>query len=171
MINIPQKALADLEFDTILEYVENHCVSSLGKERIRNLKPFSEKSVLFQQLEMVNEYSSSIESDNKIPSHFFDDLSKEMKLLSIENSFLEPKSFLKICNCFDTTISLILFFRKFKLYFKELYKDSDKIYICKTVPNIILSKITKFGRCFLASSIPSFPFEASKVLKPSLVKL
>ena len=70
MINIPQKALADLEFDTILEYVENHCVSSLGKERIRNLKPFSEKSVLFQQLEMVNEYSSSIESDNKIPSHF-----------------------------------------------------------------------------------------------------
>lgn len=95
---ISQKTLDDLEFGTVLESIEQYCISDLGKKLVQQLKPISNKPDLLVELAQIKEYNSSILSENRIPNHSFDDISKEINLLKIENSRLDAKSFLKIAN-------------------------------------------------------------------------
>ena len=122
---ISKKTVDDLEFNTILKSVEEHCISDLGKEMVRKIIPISNKPDLFIELNQVNEYNSSILSETKIPNHYFEDLSKEIHLLKIENSRLEAASFLKIATNSETINGLLLFFKKFADYFPTLYLKSS----------------------------------------------
>ena len=113
MSNISEKTLNDLEFNTILQSVQELCISELGKEAARKIKPIKNKEKLQQELLQVNEYLSSFINDNRIPNHYFDDTLKEIHLLKIENSYLEPAAFLKIANNSSTVNELLKFFKKF----------------------------------------------------------
>ena len=95
---ISQKTLDDLEFNSILNSVEEHCISDLGKKLTQEIKPISNKPDLFIELAQVKEYNSSLISENRIPNHYFEDLTKEIHLLKIDNSRLDAASLLKIAN-------------------------------------------------------------------------
>ena len=92
MINISQKILDDLEFDVVKLQVEAYCITSLGKSKINKLKPLSNKNDITEALILVNEFLSSFENENRIPNHGFEDITDELKLLCIENNFLETES-------------------------------------------------------------------------------
>ena len=44
MSNISEKTLNDLEFNTILQSVQELCISELGKEAARKIKPIKNKT-------------------------------------------------------------------------------------------------------------------------------
>ena len=94
--NISEKTLQDLEFTTILTQISEFCISSLGKEKVSEIKPIVGKQKLLRELYLVDEYLSSFVSDNRIPNHGFDNILESIKRLAIENSFLETDAFLKI---------------------------------------------------------------------------
>lgn len=125
--SISTKTLQDLEFSTVLKHVTEYCISSLGKEKVLNIEPINNKKDLFKELELVNEYISSFESENRVPNHNFDDISVSIKRLAIENSFLETNAFLKIATTSLTVNELIKFFKKFKTQFPTFYELSQKI--------------------------------------------
>jgi len=50
MINIHQKALQDLEFQTVLQQVSDHCVTALGKAKALKNK----RAVSCHRTELVN---------------------------------------------------------------------------------------------------------------------
>ena len=142
---ISKKTLADLEFDTILETVQEFCVSDLGKDLVKEIKPINNKPDLLVELAMVKEYNASFISENRIPNHSFDDISKEIHLLKIENSTLTAPAFLKFSNNSVTVNELILFFRKFKEYFPSLHFKTDDIEYTKTAILAIEKIITPYG--------------------------
>ena len=145
MSNISEKTLNDLEFNTILQSVQELCISELGKEAARKIKPIKNKEKLQQELLQVNEYLSSFINDNRIPNHYFDDTLKEIHLLKIENSYLEPAAFLKIANNASTILELQKFFKKFKEYYPVLFLKSEEIEYEKFIVENIQKYISPFA--------------------------
>ena len=145
MSRISEKTLIDLEFFTVLQSVSEFCISDLGKKATLEIRPFRTKDQLLPELFQVNEYSSSFVNDNRIPNHYFDDIQKEIHLLNIENSYLEPASFLKILNNTNTVFELLKFFKKFKDIYPYLYNSSEEIEYQKFITEQINKIITPFG--------------------------
>ena len=125
--SISEKTLQDLEFSTVLQHVSKHCITGLGKESVREIKPIQSRKKLFIELHMVNEYLSSFESENRVPNHGFDTITESIRRLAIENSFIETAAFLKIAATSLTVNELIKFFKKFQLQFPTFYTRSQKI--------------------------------------------
>ena len=63
---------------------------------------------------------SSFINNNRIPNHGFDTISKELKLLQIENTYLETSSLQKIVAISLTSNDLLKFFEKFDEYYPNL---------------------------------------------------
>ena len=145
MINISQKILDDLEFDVVKLQVEAYCITSLGKSKINKLKPLSNKNDITEALILVNEFLSSFENENRIPNHGFEDITDELKLLCIENNFLETEQFRKIASLSIASNILLKFFQKFKEYYPTIFKISNKIEKTNLISNEINSIIDKYG--------------------------
>ena len=126
-IHISEKALQDLEFTTVIQQVASFSISELGKKQVLETLPFSNKKKLLRELEFTNEYLSSFESDNRIPNHGFDNIYEEIKRLTIEDSYLETESFLKIAANSETVKQLKKYFKKFNTYFPQLSILAEKI--------------------------------------------
>ena len=137
MKSISNKTLQDLEFNTILEQISDLCTTDLGKDYALRIQPFTNKDFLLAELKQTSEYVSSFSNQNAIPSHYFDPISHELKMLRIEDSFLEASGFKKIASLVNTTNEMILFLKKFQEYYNALYQSTTI-----TEPNkIILQKI------------------------------
>lgn len=145
MSNISEKTLIDLEFFTILKSVSELCISDLGKNSSLEIRPFRSVQTLIPELNQVNEYFSSFVNDNRIPNHYFDDIQKEIHLLNIENSYLEPASFLKILNNSNTVFELLKFLKKFKVIYPTLFLFSEEIEYEKIITDRINAIITPFA--------------------------
>lgn len=114
MINIHKKTLQDLEFDIVLEQISTLCSTSLGKLAILKTLPFNDEESTLYALNLVNEYISSFDNDNSIPNHNFNEITEDLKLLRIENTFLEIESFRRIASLSITANELILFLKNLK---------------------------------------------------------
>ena len=125
--NISEKTLQDLEFSTVLQHIATHCISGLGKERIKETSPINYRKGLFGELNLVNEYLSSFLSENRVPNHGFDNISAAIKRLAIENSFIETADFLKVATTSLTVNEHIKFFKKFKIQFPVFFDLTQKI--------------------------------------------
>ncbi|WP_438976826.1 endonuclease MutS2 [Polaribacter sp.] len=142
--NISEKTLQDLEFTTVLTQISEFCISSLGKEKVSEIKPIVGKQKLLRELYLVDEYLSSFVSDNRIPNHGFDNISESIKRLAIENSFLETDAFLKIATTSNTVNEQIKFFKKFEVQFPTFYQLTQNI-IFTTYINDEIKKIIEIS--------------------------
>ena len=144
-MKIPEKALSDLEFTTVLEQLSQLAVTALGKEACTNMLPVENKEELILQLNSVSEFTSSFDNENRIPNHGFDDLSVEINLLKIENSVLEIEGFRRIASTSETINTLLKFFKKFKEYYPKIHSQGSEIEITKELINSINNVIDRFG--------------------------
>jgi DNA mismatch repair protein MutS2 len=151
-LNIPNKTTVDLEFQTLLEQISSFAVTPLGKEEILSISPINEKDEIEYQLNLVSEYTSSFDNENKIPNHYFDEFLKEIKLLKIENSTIEVEGFRKISNTNYTVNKLIKFFKKFKRYYPVLYSMSNHIEFDEKPKKKISSVIDNYGNILNSAS-------------------
>ena len=143
--NITDKTLIDLEFSTVLETIEEYCISDLGRQMVQHIRPINRSLELKSELYQVNEYLSSFENENRIPNHYFEEISKEISLLGIEDSFLEGTAFIKIASMSENVNDLLLFFKKFKEYYPTLFAQSEDIEFNKLLSGQIKSLISPFG--------------------------
>ncbi|UOY06660.1 DNA mismatch repair protein MutS [Muricauda sp. SCSIO 64092] len=142
---IHSKTLQDLEFPAVLEQLAARCTTELGKESAMELEPLTHQETLMQQLGQTSEYLASFSNENRIPNHGFDAITKELKLLQIENTVLEVSGFRRIAHL-CTTISLHKkFFKEFKEYYPLLFAFTEGIQENTFIPNEIGAVIDKFG--------------------------
>jgi len=142
---IPIKTLEDLEFDIVVENILSYCVTSHGKEKVQSLKPSLEFDQINFSLDLVSEYLSSLENDNNFPNHFFESISKEIKIIQILNSQLDIDSFRKIKTVVELTILHIKFLKKFKTYYVNIFELTKDLDIVKEIVVEINSIIDKYG--------------------------
>ncbi len=137
--------MTDLEFSTILDTIETFCISDLGREAVRKIRPLNRILELKTELNQVNEYLASFSNENRIPNHYFEEITKEIYLLGIEDSFLEGTAFIKIASISDRVNELLKFFKKFKTYYPTLFQQSENIEINKQINSSIKELISPFG--------------------------
>ncbi len=142
---ITQKTLTDLEFFTIIDRIGSYCLTDLGRSSVKKIRPITAKLELLKELNRVNEYLASFENENKIPNHHFEEISEEVHLLGIENSFLEIESFLRIASLNDTTEIQTKFFKKFKDYYPNLNSLLAELTIEKDLSKQIRKVINQHG--------------------------
>ncbi|MDO4881222.1 MAG: DNA mismatch repair protein MutS [Capnocytophaga sp.] len=140
-----QKTIEDLEFNTLLTYLSQLAITELGKEKILHLKPFTDSDKILLYLSQTNEYLSSIQNQNYIPAHNFDEITNEIRFLAIENSILEINSFRKIKNISEIVHSHSIFFQKFKDYYPNLSLLAQNIPLEEQISTSINKIIDKFG--------------------------
>ncbi|WP_178985300.1 endonuclease MutS2 [Winogradskyella helgolandensis] len=145
MINIHEKTLKDLEFSTVLNQVSTHAITALGKQAILNILPFTEEEQLMRELIYVNEYLASFENDNRIPNHGFETIAKELKLLKIENTYLEVSSLQKLVSMSLTVNSILKFLKKFEEYYPQLQQFSNHIEINTGIIEQVDAVVDRFG--------------------------
>ncbi len=145
MISITEKTLKDLEFHTILQTISDRCNTEIGMEKALQIQPFKDKEILFSELAYTNEYIASFSNNNALPNHGFETVTADLKLLAIEDSFLELVAIKKILDLSKSTNEYLKFLKKFSDYYPELYKKSTQIeftpYITKSIEEIV----NKFG--------------------------
>ena len=142
---IPKKTLEDLEFNLVVEAISKYCVTSLGKELLNDLDPQYEFKNIDFSLNLVSEYLSSLDNDNNFPNHGFESISKDLKIIEIENSQLDIESFRKIKVVVELTISHIKFLKKSKEYYKNIFLLIEFLEVEKNIITEINSVIDKFG--------------------------
>ena len=142
---IHSKTLQDLEFPTVLEQLSMRCNTELGKEGALQLEPLTDRDALLKELGQTSEYLASFTNENRIPNHGFDAITKELKLLQIENTVLEVSGFRRIAHLCSTLSLHKKFFKKFKEYYPLLFQTVDSIQENTNIPTEIESVIDKFG--------------------------
>ena len=145
MSKIHSKTLQDLAFPTVLQQIADFCLSEAAKEKTLNTIPFSTIEEAETALLQTQEYRHSLAGDNAIPAHGFDQIFKELHLLSIENSMLEAASFRKVLTVCETTATLLSFFSKFKDFYIYLYQHSEYIVYQKVISENIKNIFDRFG--------------------------
>jgi len=142
---ITQKTLNDLEFDTIINSIGEHCITGLGRKAVQDIKPISAKLHLLEALHLVNEYVASFENENKIPNHHFEEITEQIHLLGVEDSFLEAPAFKNLATIAATTNNILTFLKKFKEYYPTIYELSSEIEFTNTIIELIKKVINDFG--------------------------
>jgi DNA mismatch repair protein MutS2 len=145
MIHIQEKTLQDLEFSTVLQQVSAHCVTVLGNEKALQITPFKTKETLLNNLQLTNEYLSSFYNNNRIPNHGFDAITKEIKLLWIENTYLEVHGLKKIVSISLTTNDIVTFLNKFEDYYPNLNEFTSNIEVTKAIIEKVDAIVDRFG--------------------------
>ncbi|GAA4237354.1 DNA mismatch repair protein MutS [Postechiella marina] len=145
MINIHDKTLQDLEFSTVLQQVSELCITPLGNESVLKISPYKSKEDLLYALKLTNEYLSSFYNDNRIPNHGFDSISKEIKLLKIENTYLEVHSLKKIVSISITANEIVTYLKKFKEYYPGLNDHAFYVEVTKIIIDKIDGIVDRFG--------------------------
>ena len=145
MIKISKKTLQDLEFESVIQQVAFHNVTTLGKAEILATLPFSNREEVIEALQLTNEFVSSFDNENRIPNHGFDAITVELKLIRIENNYLEIDGFRRIASICVTTNILLKFFKKFHEYYPLLHKSSLQLEANTEISEAINSVVDKFG--------------------------
>lgn len=145
MISITHKTLQDLEFKTILATVSEKCNTEIGMQKALQIAPIKDKETLMDTLLQTSEYVSSFSNNNTIPNHSFENLTKDIKFLKIEDSFLEVGTFRKIAQLSETANFLIKFFQKFAEYYPKLNKRAAEVEYTKFIVQKIDEVVDKYG--------------------------
>ncbi len=142
---IHPKALEDLEFNEILNSIQEYAYSDEAKQRILQITPSIYREEINKKLDLTNEYLSSLESENPFPHHFVPPFNNALKILSIENAFIEPDKLLIIANAVDILNELKRFFIKHAQYFPRLLEEIESLKIQPEISKLIRKIINQYG--------------------------
>ena len=145
MVYIPTKTFEDLEFTEVLNQISQFAITPMAKDFILNTIPIDGNEEKIRSLSLTSEYKSSFENENRIPNHGFESLVKSFQLLKIENSVLDIESFRNIASTSETVNKLLVFFKKFKIYYPNLFELGSEIEINKELKKEVDSIIDRFG--------------------------
>jgi DNA mismatch repair protein MutS2 len=114
----PESAVVQLEFDKIKALLSSHCSGELAKEKADNLRIHTRKEFIEPQLQQTEEYKQLLQSQLFFFNESVFNLSKEIRLLSIEGAVLSGLQLLQIKKLCETIAQI---FRWFDAERRSLY--------------------------------------------------
>ena len=106
----PESAELQFEFDKIKSLLSNYCSTEYAKVKSVNLRIHTKKEFITPQLQQAYEYKLLLEQKQVFPNNFSLNLSRQLKLLSIEGSVLQPEDFINIKKLAENTEKLFRWF-------------------------------------------------------------
>lgn len=142
----PQSASQQLEFDKIKELLKDHCRSEFARKKAEELRIHTHKRFIEPELFQTHEYKLLFQNHLYFPDDAVLNLSKELKLLAIEASFLSGEQFLQIKKL---AVSIQQIFRWFTPDRREAYPYLalviDNTYFENTIAKLIDEVLDEYG--------------------------
>lgn len=107
-----KQTLMDLEFPTIINWLEKYAIGPSAKNRIQQLVPSNDFNAVEKELLSTNELLSIRKIGKVFPSLEFEELQEELRLLPIKNAVLSQEGFFRIAKASDLCNQLVVFFNK-----------------------------------------------------------
>ncbi len=142
----PETTLTQLEFEKIKQLVAVHCKTDIAKNNIHQLRIHTKKELIEHHLFQTNEYKLLLDSGLYLPNDFTNNISKELKLLSIPGATLSGEQFLLIKKLSNNTENIFRWFDdERRNAYLNLSKVLENIYFEKTIRNMIDEIIDEIG--------------------------
>lgn len=107
-----QQTLHDLEFPTIIQWLEKYAIGPTAATKISLLQPSNDFSSVEKELLITNELVEIFKSGELFPSLQFEELTAELKLLPIKNAVLTQEGFYRLSKASDLCNQLVYFYNK-----------------------------------------------------------
>lgn len=142
----PESVSHQLEFDKIKELLAAHCRSEYARKRAMELRIHTHKRFIEPQLLQTHEYKLLFENHLYFPDDAVLNLSKELKLLSIEGAVLSGEQFMQIKKLANAIQQI---FRWFSLDRKTAYPSLaliiEETHFEKNIPRLIDDTLDEYG--------------------------
>lgn len=93
---ISGEVLEKLEFNKILKFISNYCITELGKLAVESIKPQTKIDTILYECKLVEEAKTFLINFGNSPIEFLPDLREDLYRTKIEGSFLNTKKILEI---------------------------------------------------------------------------
>ena len=142
----PESASHQLEFDKIKELLAAYCRSEYARRRALELRIHIHRKFIEPQLLQTHEYKLLFENNLYFPDDAVLNLSKELKLLSIEASILSGEQFLQIKKLANAIQQIFRWFSPDrKVAFPSLALIIEQTYFEKTISKLIDEILDEYG--------------------------
>ena len=115
----PKDLFEKLEFDKVIELLVRECLGDQGIERIKELRPQTNREQIEERLKEVMEMKRSIEHNDRIPLVAYQNIDSDLQLLAIIDSVL-PEDGLRRINTILVTVGAI--YKFFSPSRRDVYK-------------------------------------------------
>lgn len=115
----PKDLFEKLEFDKVIELLVRECLGEQGIERIKELRPQTNREQIEERLKEVMEMKRSIEHSDRIPLVAYQNIDSDLQLLAIIDSVL-PEDGLRRINTILVTVGAI--YKFFSPSRRDVYK-------------------------------------------------
>lgn len=134
----PESAELQFEFDKIKTLLSAYCETEYAKEKSLNLRIHTRKEFITLQLQQAYEYKLLLEQKQFFPNNFTLNISRQLKLLSIEGSVLQPEDFAAIRRLAENTEKIYHWFdAQRRIVYAALAKVIEDSYYEKVVFKLI----------------------------------
>lgn len=116
------QTLIDLEFNVIIEWLEQYAIEKTALKKIKDLTPSNDFSRIEFDLNQLHELRSIRISNESFPAVDFEELEVEIKLLKIHNAVISIEGFRRIYQASNVVNRLVSFFENQKRRYPNLEK-------------------------------------------------
>lgn len=176
----PNDTLETFEFAKVRELLEKHCRNSVSKKLALELKPYDNPEKIKLYLGQAAEFLNIFQNKAHFPSTLFPEAYREIEMLYISETVLEPVQFQNIWAVMDTINPIIRFLNEKKLEYPHLLKITSELRENKHVNELIESIFDKFWAVKSSASkelaeirkkLSSKKQEADRVFRNNILKL
>lgn len=145
MFIYPKNLTEQVDFNYLIQMMEEFCVSLKAKELVNKIKPVSNYTQVLKQLEETSELLLAIHKGDPLQINYFPNADKELQLLTIENAVLSTSQMLQIRNLVQIANDLIIFLSDKEIVYPTLKSHTDLLQIDTQIRNAIDDLIDKDG--------------------------
>ena len=142
----PESALYQLEFDKIKLLLKQFCKTEYAKQKTDALRIHTKKEFIEVELHQTHEFKLLLQQLQYFPNNFTQNISKELKLLSIAGATLTGEQFIQIRKLAENIQNIFRWFDNEKriayLYLAKVIGDT---YFEKTIIELIDEMIDEYG--------------------------
>lgn len=147
----PKDLYGKLEFDKVLEIVDAHCQSSLGKELLHRVKFQTDIKQIDKLLQQVLEFKQMFErEEDHLPERIFLNLKNELSILKVEGTVLTEEQVFRIFQVLVAIQEIVWYFEKNEAENAEslpqLFELTQKVEVDKGLLNQIKMVLNDEGR-------------------------
>ncbi len=108
-----------IRFDKIRDLIKNQCLSSLGKERVDEMRFVTLHDVVHRWVNQTNEFKRICVEESSFPTSYYIDVRGPLSRIKVEGLFLEERELFDLRRSLMSVKDIVRFFKK---------KEEDKAY-------------------------------------------
>ena len=108
----PNNYESKIGFDTIRHLLKEHCISTLGKERVDEISFTDDAALVNEQMAQIREFRRLMQATEKPEMNFFFDMRASVTRIRMENTHLEEDELFDLRRSLETIGVVVSFLNK-----------------------------------------------------------